>query len=287
GLSESRVKIESHSTKRTANTSPTAASTGADINGNAARIAAQAIVRRLRPVAAELLRETKKHGAVAEYLLFESGYIFDPANPEMRISLAELAAAAWQRRVDLSAHGYYSTPGLGFDWSTGCGTPFAYFVYGCGLVVAEVDVLTGYFSMKDVFIVHETGCNVDVPVDRGQIEGAFLQGVGWCTMEEVVRDKSGRTLTDSLTTYKIPAVDDLPERWTIEMIQTERKVAGVKGIKAVGEPPFIYGQAAFFAIKDAIESLADHRVEADLRMPATPESVLRAVRSVREKMEQA
>lgn len=280
GIPVSRIRIESHNTKRTANTSPTAASTGADINGNAARNAARDIVSRLRPVAVELLQGKLGRDVLAEDVAFQQGGAFDVTSAETRITLAELALAAWQRRVDLTAHGYYSTPGLGFDWSAGRGTPFAYYVYGCGLVVAEVDLLTGYFSLPEVFLVHETAQCVDALVDRGQIEGAFVQGVGWCTMEEVVRDANGRTLSDSLTTYKIPAVGDVPANWEIEMIQTERKSAGVKGSKAVGEPPFLYGEAAFFAIKDAIESLGDHRTEADLRMPATPEAILRAVTSL-------
>jgi len=280
GVSMERVRIESHNTKRTANTAPTAASTGADINGNAARIAAQEIVHRLRPVAAELLQKKLGKNVAPESIVFRDGSAFDSTSAETSIRLAELALVAWQRRVDLSAHGYYSTPGLKFDWSTGRGTPFAYYVYGCGLVVAEVDLLTGYFTLPEVFLVHETAKSVDAQVDRGQIEGAFVQGVGWCTMEEVVRDARGRTLSDSLTTYKIPAVSDVPPRWEIEMIPTERTSAGVKGSKAVGEPPFLYGEAAFFAIKDAIESLGDYRREADLRMPATPETILRAIESL-------
>jgi xanthine dehydrogenase large subunit len=148
--------------------------------------------------------------------------------------------------------------------------------------VAEVDILTGEVSLTDAFLIHETSKSVDTKVDRGQIEGAFMQGVGWCLMEEVVRDEHGRTLSDSLTTYKIPAIKDIPLNWDIEMIQSERKEAGVKGSKAVGEPPFIYGEAAFFAVQDAIESLRDYKVAADLRMPATPESVLHAVKSISE-----
>ncbi|MDD5089062.1 MAG: molybdopterin-dependent oxidoreductase, partial [bacterium] len=283
GISVNRIRIESHNTKRTANTSPTAASTGADINGNAARNAAKKIVDRLKPVAAELLQARGGQAATADDVIFQNGSVSVFAHSETHISLAELAQAAWQKRVDLSAHGYYATPGLGFDWNTGRGSPFAYYVYGCGIVIAEVDVLTGYFTLTDACLVHETAESVDAEVDRGQIEGAFMQGVGWCTMEDVVRDGKGRTLSASLATYKIPAAGDVPQRWEVEMIQTERRSAGVKGSKAVGEPPFLYGEAAFFAIKDAIESLADYRAEAELRMPATPEAILRAVKTLRGK----
>ncbi len=284
GVPLNRIRIESHNTKRTANTSPTAASTGADINANAARNAAQKIVTRLRPVAAELLQNKTASSHDPERLVFRNGLIFDPAEPNVTLTTKELVNAAWMQRVDLSAHGYHKTPGLKFDWEVGRGTPFAYFVYGCAMVEVEVDILTGNFTAKRAVIVHETGPSIDPLVDRGQIEGAFIQGMGWCTIEEVVRDDRGRTLTDSLTTYKIPSIVELPEEWIIEMVQAERQAAGVKGSKAVGEPPFIYGEAAFFAIKHAVEAVANHRVEADLRMPATPESVLNAVESLNRKV---
>ena len=283
GVPLEQIKIESHNTKRTANTSPTAASTGADINGNAARVAASEIIERLKPLAKKLLQAAG--GKQVDRLLFADGYVFDNDNPQSRLSIKELAVQAWQSRIDLSAHGYYSTPRLKFDWETGRGTPFAYFVYGCGLVVAEVDILTGYVTLKETHLIHETAKSIDERVDRGQIEGAFIQGVGWCIFEEVVYDDQGRNLTGSLTTYKIPAIGDIPETWTIEMIQSEQEFAGVKGSKAVGEPPFLYGEAAFFAVKDAIESIGGYKIEADLRMPAVPESVLRAVKSVTKESE--
>lgn len=278
GVPLKRVKIESHNTKRTANTSPTAASTGADINGSAARNAAREIIDRLRPLARRLLERKYEH--TVEQVVFEEGFVFGTDSPQERLSLRELATQAWQSRIDLSAHGYYATPRLSFDWDTGRGTPFAYYVYGCGLVVAEVDLLTGYVTLKEAYLIHETAQTVDERVDRGQIEGAFIQGVGWCIFEEVVWNDKGKNLTESLTTYKIPAIGDIPGKWTIEMIQSAREFTGVKGSKAVGEPPFLYGEAAFFAVKDAIESIRDYAVDADLRMPATPESVLRAVDSV-------
>jgi xanthine dehydrogenase large subunit len=150
-------------------------------------------------------------------------------------------------------------------------------VYGCALAVAEVDMLTGVVTLPRVHIIHETAQTLNAAVDRGQIEGAFMQGFGWCTMEEVVIDSLGRNVSHALGTYKIPAYSDLPESWTVEIVQSPRKQAGIRGSKAVGEPPLIYGEAAFFAIKHAIESIADHRLEAALAHPATPEAILRAV----------
>lgn len=284
GVTLDRVRIESHNTKRTANTAPTAASTGADINGNAARVAAQKIIKRLRPVASELLSEKIGHRVDPESLIFSNNAVFLPHEPDKSLPIRDLAHAAWLKRVDLSAHGFYQTPHLSFDWGRGKGTPFAYFVFGCALVVVEVDILTGYFVLKKVRIIHETATTMNPAVDRGQIEGAFTQGFGWCTMEEVVQNEEGRNLADSLTTYKIPAICDLPEDWRIDMVDTPREFAGVKGSKAVGEPPFIYGEAVFFAIKNAVESIDDHRSEVTLRHPATPESILRAVESLKRKI---
>ncbi|RPH95709.1 xanthine dehydrogenase molybdopterin binding subunit [candidate division KSB1 bacterium] len=281
GVTLDRVRIETHNTKRTANTSPTAASTGADLNGNAARDAARQIIVRLRPFASVYLKSKFDISCTAQRIVFSNNFVFDSRHPDQRVPLSELAHAAWMKRIDLAAHGFYKTPGLKFDWKKGKGTPFAYFVFGCGLAVAEVDLLTGYFTLPKVYLIHETARSVNPAVDRGQIEGAFFQGFGWCTMEEVLHDGKGRNITPSLTTYKIPTIRELPDEWQIEMVQDERRQAGLMGSKAVGEPPFLYGQAVFFAIKHAIESLDNHHTEAELRFPATPESIVTAVEKLR------
>jgi xanthine dehydrogenase large subunit len=278
GVSVDRVRIESHNTKRTANTSPTAASTGADLNGNAARNAALQIVARLLPVAKDLLNAKLQRSANP---ILRDNDAFDERYPDVRIPLSELAHQAWLKRIDLGAHGFYKTPGLKFEWQRGRGTPFAYYVFGAALVVVDVDVLTGNVVLERVQIIHETAQSLNPDIDRGQIEGAFLQGFGWCTMEDVVRDEKGRCLTRNLTTYKIPAFGDLPRVWEIEMLTTARKQASVRGSKAIGEPPFIYGEAAFFAIQDALSSMNEAAVDIPLQHPATPESILTAIESLR------
>jgi xanthine dehydrogenase large subunit len=283
GLTLDRIRIESHNTKRTPNTSPTAASTGADLNGAAALDAARQIRERLVPLALELLSQGDRRPADAKRLLFEKNEVFDAKRPATKLSFAELAEAAWRARIDLGAHGFFKTPGLKFDWKTGRGTPFRYFVYGSALAVAEVDILTGMVTLPMVHIIHETASSINPAIDRGQIEGAFMQGFGWCTMEDVVVDEQGRNLSHSLSTYKIPTILDLPLEWTIDMIESSRKYAGIRGSKAVGEPPLIYGEAAFFAIKHAIESIVDHKIEATLRHPATPEAILMAVEALQKR----
>ncbi len=175
GVPLERIRVESHNTKRTANTAATAASTGADLNGAAVRDAARQIRARLTPLAAELLAQNTDPPALPFRLAFRRGKVFDSRHPETALTFAELVDAAWHARIDLCAHGYYKTPGLKFDWKTGRGTPFRYFVYGAALVVAEVDMLTGGVTLPRVVIVHETASPLNPAVDRGQIEGAFMQ----------------------------------------------------------------------------------------------------------------
>jgi len=197
GVSMDRLRVECHSTQRTANTSPTAASTGADLNGSAALNAIRQIRARLQPVAVALLEEKFGNKVAVSRLVFRDNRVFDMRTPKHALDLAELLHHAWMKRVDLSAHGFYATPRLGFDWSRGKGSPFAYFVFGAALVITEVDLLTGVVALERVSIVHETARSLNEGVDRGQIEGAFMQGFGWCTMEELPRDEKGRLLAAS------------------------------------------------------------------------------------------
>jgi xanthine dehydrogenase large subunit len=281
GVSIEHIRVESNNSKRIGNASPTAASTGADINGNAARLAAQRIVARLRPVAARLL--VRADGAIPapEVLVFRDGWVLDPAAPDRRIGFSALTHQAHLERTNLGAQAFYQTPDIGWDRATGQGRPFSYFVFGCALGIAEIDVLTGAHRLNKVFIVHETGQSLNPALDQGQIEGAFIQGLGWFTMEELLRDGRGSCLTTSLSTYKIPTIRDIPAEFRVEMVNRERAHASVLGSKAIGEPPLIYGEAVWFAIKDAIEAVADHEVEAELATPATTEAVLRAVEDVK------
>jgi xanthine dehydrogenase molybdopterin binding subunit len=281
GVKLESIRVETSNTKRTANASPTAASTGSDINGHAARDATRQIKERLAPVAAGMLSKKSNSGYDASELAFEDGRIFSKSHPDVYLTFQELAHQAYMDRVDLCAHGFYATPGVHFDRAAGKGKPFHYYVFGCCLAVAEVDVLTGSNRLIEVHITHETAKSLNPRIDRGQIEGAFVQGYGWCTMEEITHDHKGRYLALTPSTYKIPTIRDLPEVFEVEMVEAERKHASVFGSKAVGEPPFIYGMAAWFAIKDAVESLSGHRKEADLSHPATPEAVLAAAEGMK------
>lgn len=281
GIPLDRIRVESANTKRVGNASPTAASTGSDLNGSAAREAARQIRLRLAPVAARMLKDRHGVAAAADRLVFADGHVYDPKHPGHQIPFAELVHEAYVNRVGLGAHGYYATPGVHFDRAAGQGHPFHYFVFGCALALMEVDLVSGNSRIVSAHIVHETAHSLNPEVDQGQIAGAFIQGYGWATFEEVVHDAKGRYLAVTPSTYKIPTIRDLPERFSIEMVERQRACASVFGSKGIGEPPLIYGEAAWFGIKDALESLSGHRAEADLAFPATPEAVVLAAERLR------
>ncbi len=279
GVSLERVRVETANTSRIANASPTAASTGSDLNGLAAQDAARILVARLRPVAARLLREAGSPDIRPEFVVFAQDRAHDLRHPEHTAPFAAVAAAAHSERVDLGAHGFAAPEGIFHDPVAGQGHPFLYFVQGCALVLAEVDLVSGQSRLVETHIVHESGRSLHPGIDRGQIMGAFFQGMGWVTMEEVVHDESGRCLTVTPSTYKIPGFRDLPETMHIELVERTCAAASVRGSKAVGEPPLIYGEAAYFAIRDALETATGHAV--DLPCPAAPEAVLMALERTR------
>lgn len=277
GISVERIRVESSNSQRVGNASPTAASTGTDINGNAARIAAEQIKERLLKLASELLSEGNNKTINPNDVVFDDDKAFVKKDSKSFISFTDLIKAAYNNRVALGSYGYYSTPQVHFDRKTGKGHPFAYYVYGCALVMVEIDTLTGDSSVLDAFIVHETAPTLHEDIDRGQIIGAFIQAMGWCTMEEIPHDSKGRYLALSPSTYKIPGIRDLPDNLIVEMSQSPCKQASVLGSKAIGEPPFIYGEAVWLAIRNAIDSICGNKEIAHLKFPATPEAILMAV----------
>jgi xanthine dehydrogenase large subunit len=279
GVKSSNIRIESSNTQRVGNASPTAASTGSDINGNAARNAVETIKSRLVTPAVELLIAEGAVGANPENIVFSEGYAFSSGQPAIKIKFSEIVAEAYQRRIALGAYGFYKTPGLEFDKEKMSGSPFYYYVFGCALVRVELNTITGDYSLRDVFIVHENGKSLSSEIDRGQIIGAFMQSYGWCTMEEMSHNDKGKYQANGPSTYKIPCIRDFPDNLMIEMIESESEFSSVMGSKAIGEPPYIYGEAAFFAIKNALKSINNGR-EVDLKFPATPEAVLLAIDKV-------
>lgn len=264
-----RTKVESTNTSRTANTSPTAASSGADMNGNAALIACGEIRTRLLEVAADKLDLEK------ENLCLKDSAVWNRQN-RTELSWDQLVTAAYMNRTDLSSHAHYATPGISFDKTTEKGRPFAYHVAGTAVTEVTVDCMLGTYIVNRVSIVHQGGNQLNPLVDRGQVEGALLQGIGWVTMEELAWDsRSKRLLADALATYKIPDIHFAPEEVNILFAEGEvlKEGVGLKGSKAIGEPPFMYGIGAWFAILNAMRAY-DPGITLEYTAPMTPEKVL-------------
>lgn len=274
GVDIEKIKMESTNTKRAANTSPTAASCAIDLNGNAAKIASQKIISRLISLAVKIFKKDFNKEVKKSDICFKNNYVFDKNNDNEKIPFSSLVNKAYINRINLGAQAFYKTPNIYFNSEKGKGHPFYYFVYGAALTEVKVDTLTGMYKFEKVFIVHENAKTLNYNVDLGQIEGAFIQGLGWCTMEEVLYNEKGENITSSTSTYKIPTISDLPEVFSVDIMDRIRKFSSVYGLKGIGEPPFIYGQSAYFALKNAVESISNHKKESFLRFPATPEAVL-------------
>ncbi len=269
GITERRIKIDSTNTSRTANMSPTAASTGADLNGQALRLACLQLYERLVRVAARILGLTD----VSTLHIRQERVEADGRPTEL--DWRRLVTEAYLARCGLSAQAHYATPDLAFDRNTESGKPFAYHVYGWAAVEATVDCLRGHYRIERVDIVHDGGTPLDRAVDLGQIEGAVVQGLGWLTSEEIVYDGEGRLQTANLTQYKIPDIYAAPEI-DARFLNDSANPAGLLQSKAVGEPPFMYGIGGYFALCQAIKAFnPDCRPQ--LSAPLTPEKVLLAL----------
>ncbi|HNX02355.1 MAG TPA: molybdopterin-dependent oxidoreductase, partial [Candidatus Cloacimonas sp.] len=272
GISVNQIRVESSNTQRIGNASPTAASTGSDINGNAARLAAEKIKANLTQSAIAFIAQKYELIVIPEDIVFSENKVFGNDFPDAYITFPELVSYAYSERVPLAAYGYYKTPGLWFDRDKGIGHPFHYFVYGAALAEVELDTLLGEHTIRKLFIVHENGNSLNEVIDRGQIEGAVLQGIGWCTMEDLIYDEKGFYLSANPSTYKIPGIRNLPAETYIEIIPSATEEASVFGSKGIGEPPLIYGLSVFFALQAAGK---EANPEKELSFPATPESLIK------------
>lgn len=264
-----RVKVASTDTMRIANMSPTAASTGADMNGHAARLACQEILNRLYVVAAEQLTASSSQRI---QIKDERIYLNDR---ETDLTWEQLVRLAFLQRKSLSAQAHYATPDLFFDRKLEKGQPFAYHVYGHALVQATVDCLRGTFHFNSVQVVHDVGKSLHRQIDLGQIEGGTVQGLGWMALEELCYDSRGRLLSDSMTTYKVPDIYFAPDRIEVELLD-QPNPKGLYHSKAVGEPPFLYGIAGYFAIIKAMRNFRND-CKITFHSPMTPEKILLAL----------
>lgn len=271
GVPTASIRVMTTATDKVPNTSATAASSGSDLNGQAVANAASEIRERMRPVAASMMELADDEAAT---LRFEDGEVVHPGSGK-RVAFSEVATQAWVQRVSLSATGFYATPGVGYDHATGSGTPFYYYAYGAAVCEVEVNGLTGEHRMLRADILHDVGTSLVPTIDRGQVEGGFVQGVGWLTCEEVLFRDDGSPVTTGPSTYKIPAVGDVPLEFTVDLLPKAPQPGVVHGSKAVGEPPFMLATAVVTALRDAIGGFGTGKVE--LSLPATPEAILRAV----------
>ena len=267
GVGLERVQITATSTDKVPNTSATAASSGTDLNGMAAQIAARKIKKRLTKFASETWKVPE------DLITYRDDRVFIGNES---VTFGELTKKAYQARVSMSASGYYKTPKLHWDRDKAKGRPFFYFAYGAACGEVAIDILSGEMKVRRVDILHDVGRSINPAIDIGQIEGAFVQGMGWLTTEELVYDDKGRLLTHAPSTYKIPVASDVPKDFRVALFAGSNREDTIYHSKAVGEPPLMLGISVFAAIADAVHWVNPGKPVV-LDAPATPEAILKAV----------
>lgn len=273
-LAPEDVIVMATSTEKNNNASATAASSGADLNGSAAVDACRKIRARLTEFASRYFAE-KYDGLTAsvEEVCYENREVYDARRPDARVPFATLVNLAHKDRVNLGERGFYATQGLSFDWETGTGSPFLYFTTGCAVSEVLIDRFTGELKVLRSDILMDIGRSINPGIDRGQITGAFIQGMGWVTTEELKYSADGELLSHSPTTYKIPNIQDTPEVFNVDWIDNPDNVLNVRGSKGIGEPPLLLGISVWTAVKHALSFVSGGRIP-KLDLPATHEEIL-------------
>ena len=285
GLPVEKIRVMPTSTDKVPNTSATAASCGTDLNGAAVKNACEILRGRLTPVAlnlvaAEVTRLNAKESqrlltsspTAENDLVFSDGFVFHRAWPDVKIPFTRLVQAAYVERISLSSTGYYRTPEIHYDRAKGKGKPFHYFAVGAAVTEVDVDGFTGMTRVLRTDILHDVGDSINPGINRGQIEGGFVQGMGWLTCEELVWDDKGKLLTHSPDTYKIPAIGDMPEIFNVNFLSNATQRNTIYGSKAVGEPPLMLAISVREAIRDAVAAFGNGG-EIELASPATCEAI--------------
>ncbi len=278
GVPAEAIRIMPTRTDKVPNTSATAASAGTDLNGAAVLDACVQLQQRLLPVAADLL------DCGTSVVRFARGLVFRDGAEEFAIPFHKVCDAAYRQRIALFAQGYYRTPEIHFDAKAGRGKPFHYFVYGAAVSEVEVDGFTGDYRLLRSDILEDAGDPLSPVVDRGQIEGGFIQGVGWLTLEELVWDAQGRLATAGASTYKLPSWSEVPDVFHADFLYRAAEPEVVFGSKAVGEPPLMLAISVREAIRDAVAACGNGG-PVTLASPATPERVFFAVQRARAERE--
>ena len=270
GAQQAVIRASATDTSKVPNTSATAASSGADLNGMAVQAACETLMGRLKDHLAE------HYGVDATEISVAEGQVTAPG---LSLTWQEMIASAYQARVSLSATGFYKTPDIAWDRNKGVGRPFLYFAYGAAVTEVVIDTLTGENRILRCDILHDCGASLNPALDIGQIEGGFVQGAGWLTMEELVWDAAGHLKTHAPSTYKIPACSDRPEVFNVDLWPGQNSQKTVYRSKAVGEPPFMHGISAFLALSNAVSACGPQYP--DLQAPATSEEVFNAIARAR------
>lgn len=271
GIRMERVRVTATDTSKVANTSATAASTGSDLNGKAAQDAARQIRERLAAFVAQKASVDDADVRFGDDIVSAG---------EFRLSFADMVRQAYLARVQLWSDGFYTTPKLHWDQSKLQGRPFYYFAYGAACSEVLVDTLTGEWRLLRADVLHDAGRSLNPALDIGQVEGAFVQGMGWLTTEELWWNREGKLMTHAPSTYKIPTVNDVPEALHVRLFENQNTEDSIHRSKAVGEPPLLLPFSVFFAIRDAVASVGGYRANPPLRAPATSEAILDAVEAV-------
>ena len=272
GVPLASVRAGAADTSKVANTSATAASTGADLNGKAAQDAARQIRARLAEFAAQ------QAGVDSSTVQFADGQVLMGGQA---MPFQALVAKAYLARVQLWSDGFYATPGLSWDAASMTGHPFSYYAYGAAVSEVVVDTLTGEWKLLRADVLQDAGDSLNPAIDIGQVEGGFIQGMGWLTTEQLVWNDAGKLTTHAPSTYKIPTISDCPQDFRVKLFKNRNRTDSIHRSKAVGEPPLLLPFSVFFAIRDAVSSVGAHRIHPPLNAPATSEAILDAVDAVR------
>ncbi|MEZ4249695.1 MAG: molybdopterin cofactor-binding domain-containing protein [Polyangiales bacterium] len=276
GVELETIRLMPTRTDKVPNTSATAASSGTDLNGQAVREACRAIRERLAEVAGIHFRVAPGD------IVFEGGKVYPIGAKDTAVDFAKIAKEAYLQRVPLFSTGYYRTPNIHFDEKAGVGKPFHYFAFGCAVTEVEVERFTGQYTVLRADILHDVGDSLSPLVDKGQVEGGYVQGVGWLTREELLWDgKSGRLTTGGASTYKLPTLGDMPLDFRVDLLEKAPQPGVIHGSKAVGEPPLMLAISAREAIRQAVSAFGDAPTEVTLACPSTPEQVYWAIERVR------
>lgn len=286
GVSLERVKVNATNTSKVPNTSPTAASSGSDMNGMAVKNAIDTIKARIVEELVKIFTEKNPTiPSLKKSIVFRDDYIFDSDHIDRRIYFADAMAQMNLRQVSLSSTGFYKTPTIGWDKVKSQGKPFFYYAFGMAVSEVIIDVLTGQHTLLRTDILQDVGESINPGIDMGQVEGGFIQGLGWVTTEEIKWDSKGNLLTHSPDTYKIPTVQDIPKDFRVKLLEgVPNPVGTIRRSKAIGEPPFMLSLSVWLAIKDAVSAVGNHEIEPEFSLPATNEVILLSIENMKSKL---